>query len=1055
MYRFIFFFSLLILGILPTFGQEKLYNFRYFTKEDGLPTNKIRGVAEDNQGLIWLVTDKGLVNYDGLRFHAIQLNQANSYFTNNLSAISIDSKSDKIWMTSYNEGLICYDKSKPLSSGVKFYNAKVGKSSLIKNELYTVLVAESGLVYFGGQETDLQFYNPQRDTIENISLNPKNGYETIFSIREDHEGKIWIGTRYSGFYVYNPNTKAITHVDLRNQKENGARCFVFVDDAVYLSYYDYDLVKIAQGSATVAETNLLNLGKNNNFYDNEITDITYLSKYDKLLLSHVNRGLFLYDLKQNKSTSVGWHSILPNERISTRINQLLQAESGVYIASDDGLLFYSESLNIINDFIPYPFPITEVFHVNNEHWVLSQDFIGKVSADYTTLLDKIVVGNLKISEVNVIDKDIYISTYNNGLFKVDQIRKKIVPIPIVGEQFNFKHADCNRVVGDIIDKENILWIGSWNSGLYKYNLSTKRIQLFNKSNGLIDNKIISIAKDFNNDIWLGFDGFGVARMIDKRLGKFDNYHHEPSNHKSLNSNAIFSFLLDKRGNFWYGSSANGIGKININQQITFQHIKDPNRFKNIYARRMQEDRYGRIWMHTTDGAMIFDPKYSRFQSLEAGDGIYPNAYLKSNSFTIQRDSIIWATDRGLIIGDVNKVVRDYLDVSKVVVSHFRIFNQDCSYKLFSPEILLESDQNSFSFYLSCPEVIKQNNIRFSYRLVGIDKDWILSDESNQAIYTNMDAGEYTFHARVVDTEGNRSNNITSYKIIVKGEWYKSTAFKIVIALLLLAMIFGFLFYRINQQKALNILHIDFNKKLKQELLLNEKKIIEQQENLEIERKEKIEADFRKQLYESELKAVRAQMNPHFIFNVLNSIEAYVVENDKQRASKLIHKFAALSRIVLENSQNSMVNIDAELALVQLYLDLERERFDSMFDYKIEIDESIDPFNDKIPSMLIQPIVENAVHHGIRNLNDLKGDIKIVLQKKDGYMMISVFDNGIGFQNEEKFLIKKSSFGIKGVESRLKMLNPNSKIDITGVFINTLMCDVEFTTEVKMVFPLMK
>lgn len=1045
----------LILAILHTYGQERLYNFRYFTNKDGMPTNKIRTLAEDNQGILWMATDKGLVSYDGFRFHTIQLSDANSNFTNDLSSLSIDLKSSKIWLTSYNEGLICYDRSKPLSTGVRFYSARVGKQQLVKNELYEVYVAKSGNVYFGGQETDLQFYNPQKDTIEYVQLDAKKGIQTILGIQEDKEGNIWVATRYGGIYILNPKTRAIQNIDLHNSGENGGRNFAFLDTAIYLSYYDHNLIKLKPGSNAIDQTNLLKIGKNIDFYDNEITDIKYIAKYDNLLLSHAREGLLLYNLKTNTTNKIGWESILPNQNIQTKINDLLQTRSGIYIATDKGLLFYSESLNVINDFIPFPEEIEEVFHVGNQPWIRSKYFLGKLDLDYSRIRERIPFNNLKVSAVNIIEGEIYLSTFNSGVYRVDQKRKSIIALPIEGEEFNFRKADCNSIISDVIDNEAILWIGSWNSGLYKYNTTKRTIQLFNTTYGLVDNKVINISKDSKGNIWLGLDGFGVARLEDKKTGKFSNYLHDPNQPHSLNSNSVLSFLLDQKGNFWYGSSANGIGRIDINRDVTFDHIKDPNRIKKIYARSLKEDKFGRIWMKTSDAAMLFDPKYNQFLPLEEGDGIFPPSSLLTNSFSLIQDKIIWATNRGLVLGDINKVQRQHLDVSRVVVSQFRVFNEDCSYKLHSSNIILEPNQNSFSFYLSCPELVKHKNVRYAYQLDNIDKEWIISDDANLAIYTNLEAGSYTFHVRVVDMEGNWSNHVTTYQILVKGKWYKSNAFKVFIALFILSLIIGFLFYRIDQQKALNKLHTDFNLKLKDELIANEKKIIEQQKSLEIERKEKIEVDFRKQLYESELKAIRSQMNPHFIFNVLNSIEAYVVENNKIKASKLIHKFASLSRIVLENSQSSMVNIDSELQLVQLYLDLERERFDNMFEYKIEVDDEIDIFNDKIPSMLIQPIVENAVHHGIRHLNNSNGYIKIVLQKNERNMIISVFDNGIGIQNQEKSSIKKSSFGIKGVESRLKMLNPNSKDNIRGIFINTLPAASEFTTLVKMIFPILK
>lgn len=1043
---------LFICGFFRCFSQETLYNFRHYSKKDGLPAQKIRDVEVDARGILWMATDKGLINFDGIRFHTIPFHHSHSFFIHDLSDISIDPNSAKIWMTSYNEGLICYDRNLPVPESIRTLNATVGHNKLVKNELYTVLVAESGVVYFGGQETGLQSYDPKIDSIKYIPLSSSNKAETIFSIREDSNGIIWIGTRYGGIFTYNPNSKALKQINLNNSGENGGRLFTFVDQSVFLNYYDYNLSRLNLFDSKIDQTNLLGIGKNKDYYDNELTAICYLPVYNKLLAAHIRDGLYLYDINTKTNRKITWEEISPDIKISSRINGLLSTPNGIYIATNDGLFLYADQLNVVDQFIPFDLKIKELFKVGRDTWYLSKESIGKLSADYANVVTKIPLNSLKVSKVNVVNNQIYLSTYDNGVHVVDTQLNRIKPLPVNGSKFDFYKSDCNTVLGDVIDNQDYLWIGSWNSGLYKYNVSTREITLYNSQNGLVDNKVITVGKDGNNSIWLGMDGYGVIRLHDKKDAKFVSYFHDPNDNFSPNSNTILSFLLDRQGEFWYGSSASGIGKINYANNNQFEHVNDPHLFKKMYTKKMVTDHLDRIWMQTSDAVMVFDKKSKRFQHLEHGDGIYPLEVNSPIGFYLNDNDIIWLSPNGLIKGEVDKVQLHDLINYNAIVSQFRILNVDHTYKLQSTTITLAPNQNSFAFYLACPQVIKNSNIKFSYKLEGINNDWIETDDSHQAIFTNVDPGKYIFSVRVGNMDGNWSKDVTSYTVIVKGIWYESTIFRILLAVMFVFLSFGFLFYRINQQKKLNKLQVDFNENLKKELQENEKKIIQQQESLEIERQEKIEADFRKQLYESELKAIRAQMNPHFIFNVLNSIEAYVVENNKLKASNLIHKFAALSRIVLENSQHSMVTIESELDLVKLYLDVERERYDNMFDYSIKVGSDINPFRDKIPSMLIQPIVENAVHHGVRHLVDKKGFIFIKINKDDGYIIIQVMDNGVGFNDEESIAFKRKSFGIKGVENRLVMMNRDGKNHQTGIYIDNAPNMVEYSTIVTMIFP---
>lgn len=1035
------------------FAQEKIYNFKSYGKSEGLVSQRIRDAKADKRGILWLATDKGLISFDGFRFHTIPFLSSQTQYINDLSGISLDPKSEKIWLTTYNEGLICYDRSLPITSSTTIYKAIVGPQRLIKNELYTVYVSSTGKVYFGGQETDLQYYDPKTDSVKYIKLSAGKNYETIFSLNEDPNGLIWVGTRYGGIYIYNPKNQQIKNINFKNLGENGGRYFTFINNEVYLNYYNYNLSVLDGINHNTIATNLLNLGKNENFYDNELTDICYLKEDNALLLSHVKNGVYVYDLKSKSIQNINWNAISPNLGVNTRINSLIPTVNGVYIASDAGLYFYSKKFNLINDFVDVGEEIKEIFQVNHQNWYLGNDHIGRLDTSYNQIINKIPLNGLKISQVNVVNNRIYLSTYDKGIYVVNKNQLSIHPLTIKGETHNFRQADCNKVLGDTIDGVEYLWIGSWSSGLYRYAIQDQKLTLFNTSNGLIDNKIITVGKDINGIVWLGMDGFGLIKVVDKRIGVFENFHHEPNYLNSLRANSIFSFVTDKKGKFWYGSSANGIGNIQYqNNKISFIQYDDPQPYKQLYPKKMAVDTHNRIWMKTSDGMMIFDSNTKRFIHLENGDGIYPLQYYQTRDFYLKDDQIIWLTKRGLIKGNIANIYDNDILNNKPIVSQFRILNEDRTYKLNSNSIVLQPSENSFAFYFASPDLIKNSNVRFSYKLSGVHSDWVTADESHQAIFTNVSEGKYDFQYRIGDLEGNWSPKISSYSITVKSYWYQSKIFRFIVAIVMIIMGFGFLFYRIEQQKTLNKLHRDFNDKLQRELIENEKKIKEQTESIEIERQQKLEADFRKQLYESELKAIRSQMNPHFIFNVLNSIEAYVVENNKLKASKLIHKFAALSRIVLENSQHPLVNIESELQLLELYLDLERERFDNMFDYKIELDSLIDPFKDRIPSMLIQPIVENAVHHGVRHLTDKHGLVYIKISKSNGYIVIEVYDNGIGFTTSDNNSYKRKSFGIQGVENRLKMMNKEGDYNNTGIFIDHAPSLSDFKTRITMKFP---
>jgi tetratricopeptide (TPR) repeat protein len=171
--------------------------------------------------------------------------------------------------------------------------------------------------------------------------------------------------------------------------------------------------------------------------------------------------------------------------------------------------------------------------------------------------------------------------------------------------------------------------------------------------------------------------------------------------------------------------------------------------------------------------------------------------------------------------------------------------------------------------------------------------------------------------------------------------------------------------------------------------------------------------------------LRQQMNPHFIFNTLNSIQYYMYQHDKLATNNYLTKFSSLMRKVLENSQHTSIPLNDELDALTLYLELERIRFKDKFDFKINVDEEIDVLLFKVPTMLIQPYVENSICHGLIPA-ERNGFIEIDLKLEKDYISCSIEDNGIGREASQKRKAKSennhNSLGTQIVSSRLDLVN---------------------------------
>jgi tetratricopeptide (TPR) repeat protein len=210
-----------------------------------------------------------------------------------------------------------------------------------------------------------------------------------------------------------------------------------------------------------------------------------------------------------------------------------------------------------------------------------------------------------------------------------------------------------------------------------------------------------------------------------------------------------------------------------------------------------------------------------------------------------------------------------------------------------------------------------------------------------------------------------------------------------------------------------------------------------QHSLELERiqNEKKQFELHTKATDLEMQALRAQMNPHFIFNCLSSINRFILKNKTEEASDYLTKFSRLIRMVLNNSKRAFISLEDELETLRLYLDMERLRFKESFDYSFTYNNSVEAGNIFIPPLLLQPFAENAIWHGLMHKHE-KGFINFNFSAEENFLTCVITDNGIGREKAEmlksKSAEKQKSMGLKITTERLNLLNNNSggKTDFT-------------------------
>lgn len=313
------------------------------------------------------------------------------------------------------------------------------------------------------------------------------------------------------------------------------------------------------------------------------------------------------------------------------------------------------------------------------------------------------------------------------------------------------------------------------------------------------------------------------------------------------------------------------------------------------------------------------------------------------------------------------------------------------------------NNNNISFDYAAISFKSAGDIVYHYKLSGLDGDWKQTRLTTLA-YPSLPPGDYKLELYAVNKFGRQSPTAV-VRFSIAAPFWKTVWFW----LASVAFAAGIIWYFINRRYKL------------------------------LQQKAKEKNEIERRMKELEQASLRAQMNPHFIFNCLNSIQAFIIKNDIAQTNKYITQFGNLIRQTLDNSARANIPVSDELVYLTSYMELERMRFTAKFKYIINVDPAIHADYVFIPSMILQPFIENAIRHGIRNKKDGEGTITISISQTAEAMIFSIEDNGIGRQAAMRYKsmqhIEYQSKGITLTQNRLELLNSMNNEKITTEIID--------------------
>lgn len=993
--------------------KQPVYAFDVITSENmfqqkGLSANTVNSIIQDSYGYMWFGTWDGLNKFDGYTFTIYARAEG---LTNETIHTLLEADDGNIWIGT-DDGLNCLER--PSGKIISYACLDGDSNSIVDNKVNSLYQDRAGRILIG-TASGLCSIDLQTHAIQRYETGSRSRSNSVNCILRSSDSTYWLGTNFG-----------LVEYDL--EENRSTRHLNRPDDAQSLSNDRVrDILEDSQGRLWIATENGLSMM---NRSDNTFK-IFRNNPADKTSLSH------------------------------NFIETLFEDTQGqLWIGTDGG------GLNVMN---LQDFTITRIGVDNRNARSLSNDRIYHITSDRNS---NIWIGTFK--GVNVIDRfrpkfelypahptgdealnDNFVWTFleyspgimwigtDRGISAFDAESKKFSKTP---ENFRGgSQLSSQRVRSLLKDSYGNVWIGTRDAGLNKFEPKTGRMHYFSPSmqyyNSISDNHVLKLIQDSSGMIWVATNN--GLNSIDPQTHVIKIYRHDPQNPGSISNNTIYDIYEDRQnviwlatlgglnryhpsgdsfsvvrnnipsqkivtdrlfsihedslGNFWLGTRGGGLVYYDRANDKFSGYTRDDGLPNNLVYGVLEDDD-NNLWMSTNWGISKFDIKSRTFINFDVTDGLQSNefnaeAYLKSSS-----GEMYFGGMKGFNVFDPADIKLNPL-MSSVMITSFKIFNQSQPGQLLDGDtIVLSHQQNFFSFEFSTFDYFNPHKSKYAYRLDDYNSDWVYGDGGRHyADYANVMPGTYTFRVAGAGSNGLWNSDGVKLTIIIRPPWYATWWFRIGIVFL-----FVFLIWLVTYSW---VRHIRKKHLLETRMLTVEKQLLEIQQ-----------------------KALRLQMNPHFIFNSLNSIQSFILTRDVDMAINYLSRFSQLMRLILANSRESVIALADEIKAITLYLEIEKLRFDNRFDYNINLDPKIDEDFTGIPPMILQPYVENAIIHGLMH-KTTPGHIRIAFEKNGKSLLCTITDDGVG--RERAIEIKKESGlstksrGMTITNERLEILSQNA------------------------------
>lgn len=584
-----------------------------------------------------------------------------------------------------------------------------------------------------------------------------------------------------------------------------------------------------------------------------------------------------------------------------------------------------------------------------------------------------------------------ILTTSQGIYHLQENRFQILPIQI----------DTNHeIISTILTPQNEFWVVYSTKEMDRYkwpSLEKINRNIQNDSSFWSDNKWQDIKIDHNNRIWLvGWmpKSFGITYYQPEKEAFYDIADKKLNPKNGIFVGDYFTKIGLGNHNKMLFTAYGGWNETDQNGKLLKRFDINQHRILDSHLRGIASDENNAIFFATGEGLHVYRPELDQVFRFSKQDG-FPTDYLVNSFYATKDGRILLGVEGGIsefsLKNSLHSQLQNKLNFSQILINGIPISSLE-------KELVLNKNQRDLLIQFSDYSFLSDEKGHFRYQFSDDEKWHDL--EKPELIFNHISPGKYQIEFEAIDNLGNIQKQKLNLSIHAKPPFLKSNIFYGLLILGIFALIFG-----INQYLW--------------------KKRHEKQEDL-------------RKIKEAEMKTLRSQMNPHFLFNTLNSINSYIIQNKTEDASSYLTTFSKLMRNILDNSKYEQITLKNELDSLKLYLTLESVRLEHSFDYVFKIDSDINQESILVPPLIIQPFAENSIWHGLRNLTS-GGILEIIAkQPNEETLVLKIQDNGIG--REESAKLKKNetqhkSYGIAITIDRIKSLNPENSVEIIDLYQN--------------------